>query len=211
MSKSLGFDKWLTPERLLIEEAHWGMEAVKHRGPHQNAGAVSEAMITFGGSTILEYGCGTGWIPWLLREEYKQVIFSYHGIDNQELCLEVARERCPLDYWSKADILESIPVVGYDIVCTFSMMKHIPLGKWQEVWTKVQEAAPIVVAGLNMCRHIGPVDDGDAYVHNWVPESWIFDGDKRVHYMRKNWEGEHGSDILVTLVDRELYDAKRPA
>lgn len=205
-----GFDTWLTPEWLAIEEACWAMSIIKNEGAWQNAKQINNTILHFGGvNTIVEFGCGTGWIPWLLRRAGHSG--KYYGVDNNQSCLNVARHRCPNDHWEKLNIREMPGITGYDLACTFSMMKHIPLEDWQRIWVKIQMAAPIVVASLNMSHTALPVDDSGEYFHNWVPESWIFDGSKRVHYMRKNWEGEQGSDITVVLVDEERIRGSRQA
>jgi hypothetical protein len=214
----IGFDEWLTPERMDAEEAGWAAMIAERKGAYRNAEQVSASIVRFGVTDIIEFGCGSGLIPYLLQnaiQDTMPLILSYLGLDNNDLCIQKAKDRNPLLYhaFSKSNIINSRldEHIGFDIACTFSVMKHIPLGHWQRVWRMIQDSAGVVVASLNMSKTNEPIDDGTEYVHNWVPESWIFTGPKVIDCMLKTWEDEEKCEILVTLVDEALLANARPS
>lgn len=87
-----------------------------------------------GARSVLEVGCGTGWLAELLTSDHR---FSYRGFDFSPRAIEMARERNDApNRFDVADATEATSYTGnYDaIVCT-EVLEHLPddlavVGAW---------------------------------------------------------------------------------
>lgn len=169
-----GYDEWLTPERLLVEESQWGTTTFQRLGNFINAEILAKVISSYHiRSNVVEYGCGTGWVPWLLRNHFHILDpGGYIGVDRNPLCIKLCQYKNPHDKWVIGDI-EDFNALSF-LACSFSVLKHIHLGKWQRVWQHILLTAPIVIATLTLSRD-EPKDTGTEHVHTYVPASWAYD------------------------------------
>lgn len=71
---------------------------------------------------ILELCCGTGWIPYGLPLQ-----IGYLGIDVNEGCIELAREKNPSREFGIGDVRTIDHTKGFDLGLAFSCLKHFTL------------------------------------------------------------------------------------
>ena len=82
--------------------------------------------------TVLELGCGTGWVPALLVDT--QVLYA--GVDGNAGCVELARRKTKHQF-HHADLRTFELWAPVDIVCAFAVLKHFALVEWNDVVAKV--------------------------------------------------------------------------
>lgn len=122
--------QWYTPERVAVEEDVWAT------GEHycENALRIYGACQVYGLRTLIEFGCGTGWIPKALDPSLIYVA----GIDKNPHMLEYARKKNPNVRFICADIRDlDVMVLSADLVCSFAVLKHFSLSEWPVILRKI--------------------------------------------------------------------------
>src|SRR5690242_16105072 len=156
------YSKWLTYERLQAEEVQWA-DPDTRTWPEfvdwiRNIAQADEDV-----QSIVEFGCGTGWVPANLPAE-----LHYVGIDSNPHCLALAMKKNRGRLFSLADIRDNHPLT-YDIACAFSVLKHFELHEWDTIVAKVLRCG--VRYGLfSMPVAEDTKDDGIMFPHVWVTE-----------------------------------------
>jgi len=158
------YSEWLTPERLAIEEKAWGDPATR-TWPWFTDAIIAAAKRT-PIQSIIEFGCGTGWVPQNLTG------FNYVGVDANQRCIRLAEEKNPTRSFVLADTRTfEFAEEMYDLVCAFSFFKHFALDEWSDVVRRVLEfgvnglfSVPIAAADK---------DDGTEFPHVWVTKERI--------------------------------------
>lgn len=155
------YSVWLTPERLAAEERLWKEVAIYRL----YADAVLRTCEEEGCRSVLEIGCGTGWVPTLLPSE-----IDYTGVDANEGCLALARQKSGARFLN-ADIrgLQHRPV---DLVCSFAVLKHFALQEWTGVLARVLSFGRIGLFTMN----VGPFDRDDfeqGFAHTWIGQETL--------------------------------------
>ena len=120
--------EWYTPERIDAEEPLWSA------GPyHDNAQRVTDVCSRYNLSSVIEAGCGTGWIPTALSPS-----LGYIGIDNNPHMLFRARDKNPSRVFIQSDIRLLKPsLISADLVCSFAVLKHFSLTEWSSVLSAI--------------------------------------------------------------------------
>lgn len=124
--------EWYTADRIAAEEAIWT------QGAHyiENARRIKEACRVHGLHTIVEAGCGTGWVPTVLSPHLTYLA----GIDRNPSMLAIAREKSPAiaRRFHRYDLryASSLPVFA-DLVCSFAVLKHFSLDDWPIVLREI--------------------------------------------------------------------------
>jgi SAM-dependent methyltransferase len=134
-----GYDEWLAKDnRLKDTEECWAK---------MDRTELIEAIMKHRPETVVEFCCGTGWIPFHLPLQV-----DYLGIDKNEGCIELSRKRNP-DGWRvfrHDDLLtlhkckymakDSKVEVFYDMALAFSCLKHFTLEDLDLVYGKLLQA-----------------------------------------------------------------------
>ena len=101
----------------------WNLESrevSQGRVSHDQARVVEEWLRGRSGLSILEAGCGTGWMSARLAE-----FGSVHGIDQANEVVERARHRVPHVSFEAGDLLETDLGSGYDVAVTLEVLSHV--------------------------------------------------------------------------------------
>lgn len=160
MPEKPDYSEWLTPERLCREEELWA----QCRYYADFAAGITQMCADHPITSVVEFGCGTGWVPTLLPPE-----LVYLGVDQNLECLTWARTKNPGPNrdWMQVDIRD-FPTRNFqaDLGCAFSVLKHFGLSEWDAVVSKILGS---VTYGLfTMPIGTEDVDDGIEFPHVWV-------------------------------------------
>jgi SAM-dependent methyltransferase len=118
--------QWYTPARVAAEEAIWA------EGQHylENVRRIEAICDSQSLATVMEFGCGTGWIPKSLDPS---LIYTM-GIDNNPHMLALAREKNPGVRFVQADIRRLDALIGTaELTCSFAVLKHFSLTEWPTI------------------------------------------------------------------------------
>lgn len=119
---TVDYSEWLTPDRLGVEEKTWEEHKYYELYAAHIRGLVDGARVR----TILEVGCGTGWVPTVLPRNVE-----YRGVDANERCIALAKAKTHHPF-VVADI-RTYPRQAVDLVCSFAVLKHFALAEWSAV------------------------------------------------------------------------------
>jgi len=116
--------EWYTPERIAAEEPLWAS------GPYkENAQRVVNVCQQYSLSSVIEAGCGTGWVPTALPDS-----IVYVGMDSNPYMLSRARDKNPSRIFIRNDIRDLNPdFLSVDLVCSFAVLKHFSLNEWPDI------------------------------------------------------------------------------
>jgi SAM-dependent methyltransferase len=125
--------EWYTPERVEADEVLG--RATTTGGFHDYAAYIKKVCDEYGLRTVIEVGCGAGWVPSVLPFGLAYTT----GIDANEYMLAKARARCPMTNFMQSDIrrVNSLGLVYVDLVCSFGVLKHFALNEWADILTSV--------------------------------------------------------------------------
>ncbi len=180
------FSEWLTEERFLHENESWE----KDRVFESYAQEINLACHSFKLKTILEVGCGAGFVPGDLDP-----VLIYSGMDRNPLCVLAAWNRNP-----KAEILlADIRTFSHelvDLVCSFAVLKHFSLEEWPVILQKILSLGKYSLFTIQLREE--RLDDGEEYHHIWVQkkdlESAIRQAGHKIVSMKLRWSGTwHGT------------------
>lgn len=152
------------------EEQAWG--ATQHY--RNNARVLNEAVGRYGAKSVLEIGCGSGWLATCLDPG----VTRYLGIDANPTFLGWAQKRNP--DWRKQFELADVRVVTphyltrsghqpFDLVTAFAFFKHFGLHEWDDVVGNVLTLAPVACVAVQTSDV--EFDDGVDYHHATVRQS----------------------------------------
>lgn len=157
MIETADYSVWLTPERLELEEKQWAeVRIYELYASHLMRVVVEERC-----KSVLEIGCGTGWVPTRLPES-----LEYVGVDANDGCLALAAQKNPTRSFLAGDV-RSLSWHRSDLVCSFAVLKHFALSEWSEVLAKVLSFGRVGLFTMN----VGPsnMDDFEqGFPHTWV-------------------------------------------
>lgn len=159
---------WLTPERLAVEERLWERDQVYVR----YVAAIEQLAVAdtvFG--SIVEFGCGTGYVATALDHLAKyDPDFRYIGYDRNEGCLERARAKNANRRWASfvnREIRTLSP--DADLVCGFAVLKHFRLDEWPGLFARLFRFARNGLFTIPIAAE--SKDDGTEFTHVWLSES----------------------------------------
>lgn len=168
------FSEYLTGDKLVKEEIDWAK--TKHYEKYAETVLTAGLMFNLGVNfTLLELGCGTGWIPTVLPES-----IVYYGVDKHPGLLDLARTKNnPSRKFVQYDIrmFPNEGLTNIDLVCSFAVLKHFGLHEWEEIFRRMLRLGRYGVFSIQTTRTIGgeAYDDGIDYHHVWVPYSMVND------------------------------------
>ncbi len=132
-----GYNKWLE-EHLEETEAVWAK---------LDRSEVIAAIEKYEPLSVIEFCCGTGWIPKGLNDAT-----VYRGIDANWNCLAYARKKNPevTRKFTHADVREIEVPVRVDMAVAFSCLKHFTLVEWDGVYAKVLQSGKRTLTSIFM-------------------------------------------------------------
>lgn len=143
------YSVWLAQgDHLAAEELAWAVNQ-ESKAYAQYVGKVIE-QINHPLPTVLELGCGTGWVPTHLKG------IRYVGVDGNEGCVKIARTKTPFQFVC-ADLRTFMPDEPVDIICAFAVLKHFALFEWDDVIAKVLRHGQFGIFTMNTAER--DVDD----------------------------------------------------
>lgn len=186
------YSEFLTADNLANEEVHW---AVGMHNPKM-AGLVTKVCVEHGLKTVIEAGCGSGWVPTYLPAD-----LGYVGVDKNPLCLALAGKKNPARTFVRAD-LRDVKHDQQDVVCCLSVLKHFRPEEWKSVFLNVMSL------GRHACftMSIGPkiVNDGVEFPHTYITREFLDEclaaAGKRVVYEEALTPDVHGCEFLFAAV-----------
>jgi len=180
------------------EEKAWNeaKRYVKH------AASVAKALKLFGGRSVLEVACGSGWVPAMLPKNV-----AYTGVDKLSTFIELARGKNKDGdrTFVCGDLREVLPTLGsFDLVCSFATIKHFGLHEWSDIVRRLLEKAAAGVLELPISD--SDYDNGTEFHHIFVTKD---------HASRAI--GAAGHEVVATevfcegiAVDKDAPGGKRP-
>lgn len=158
------FSEYLkNPYYLALEEAEWAL----HAEYMKNADLLKEALVQTECKTVLEVGCGSGWIP--LRLQWP--VLDYLGVDNNDGCLELCHNKNPGIPFVKCDVRVLPEPYTADMVCAFAFFKHFGLHEWDSVIASILRRGHHAVFTMQIADT--DFDDGTEYPHVWVTDEHL--------------------------------------
>lgn len=166
MKQQMDLSSWWTPDRIEAEDAVWRRDGFYI----QYAAEIRELMNKLGLKTVLEVGCGTGYVGNELKNE-----FDYVGTDGSGLMIQFAREKHPDVKFEVLNIRDMdnpamVPNHGnIDLVCCFAVFKHFTLEDWPIILSNILGVAKHALIQVQIRQSGHPsVEDGAEVPHNWI-------------------------------------------
>mmetsp|Transcript_5805 Transcript_5805/g.10433 ORF Transcript_5805/g.10433 Transcript_5805/m.10433 type:complete len:196 (+) Transcript_5805:424-1011(+) len=80
------------------------------------------------GSTVLDVGCGTGWVSAYLHKKYPQLRLQIEGVDCSKNMLEIARVKDPRSHFRCGDVcrMDFLQDASFDCVLTVYTLRNFP-------------------------------------------------------------------------------------
>lgn len=146
------------PGKLENEEAEWSL----HAQYKVNADLLYHVLTDNECSTVLEVGCGTGWIPLQLMWTETQ----YIGVDKNARCIVLCHQKNPGVPFVQCDVRDLSRFYKADMVCAFAFFKHFGLHEWDSVIASILRRGKYSVFTMQISET--DMDDGVEYPHTWV-------------------------------------------
>jgi SAM-dependent methyltransferase len=113
---------WYTPERIDAEEPLWATG----KSYLEYASRIHSVCRDNNLSSVVEIGCGTGWVPTVLDSS-----LQYLGIDKNPYMLERCRAKNTGKLFLQCDIRNLHALnLSCDLVCSFAVLKHFSPQEW---------------------------------------------------------------------------------
>ena len=184
------YTEFLTESQLAAEEEAWESEKLHLR----YVAGIARMCADYEVGSILEMGCGTGWVPRELPET-----LSYVGMDANRSCLNLAHRKNVTRPFYEGDVRTWIPGYQTDLVCCFAVLKHFALSEWKSVIHAVLRhgryglfTQPVALE----CR-----DDQKemklAWPHVWVDEATLQEAVKEAGH-EVLWRDNHVEPLIAT-------------
>jgi len=152
-------DYLMDPAHLENEESEWARQGFYKK----NAGAVRDVLQSRGLKTVVEFGCGSGWVAYELGE--KGYSNSYIGIDKNPNCIDLAHTRNQYMTFIEGDVRD-LWSFDCDVVCAFAFLKHFSLEEWGSILCHILEYGKFGVFAVAIADH--DLDDGTDFPHTSV-------------------------------------------
>lgn len=150
-----GYDEWLGKlDRLAETEAAWAK---------LNRGELIAKIMEHNPDTVVEFCCGTGWIPKGLPAEV-----HYNGLDANPGCIKLATaknndDRC----FRTVDVRKFEADYVYDMALAFSCLKHFTLPDLDLVYGKVLQSGKRTLTTVYL-RPRDVEEQQHAYIHTAI-------------------------------------------
>lgn len=180
------YSAWLTPERLAAEEALWAEVGIYRLYAEHVMRAVGDHDCR----SIIELGCGTGWVPTQLPPS-----IEYVGLDANPECVTLAQQKNPTRSFFLAD-MRAFRSPPFDLACSFAVLKHFALEEWAAVLGKVLSLGRVGLFTMN----VGPYDLDDfeqGFAHTWVTHMTLSDAVYAAGHQLVSAELLHTGETMV--------------
>lgn len=197
------YSTWLTNERIGTEETAWATAGFHHT----YAAHIHLLRSKFNIESVLEIGCGTGWVPTQLPHT-----ISYTGFDKNEEVLRIARlKNLASRNFIVADVrdlrLDAIQsLVTPQLVCSFAVLKHFSLDEWDLIFDKMVNLAPFGLFTMSVADENR--DDGVDFHHVYITKERLAQALNRngrdliyctVSWHGKTWEDKTGEEWIFAV------------
>lgn len=169
MVKFADISEYYTGDLAAKEEQDW----IKTQQYKRYLNATKKVVDEFGIKSILEIGCGTGFIPTELSGDVK-----YMGVDKNQTFLDWAKQKNQPDrQFVQEDVRSLTPSwleskeYKPDLVVSFAFLKHFGLDEWNEIVTTILKLAPMAI--IEMQVGTDDLDNGKAFHHVFVTQEHI--------------------------------------
>lgn len=153
------FSDWWNTKRAADEIECWERE--RHWAGY--ASRVSTVMAKYKLQTVIEVGCGAGYVG---NELKKAGYRDYTGLDASSIMIDTCREKFPDCNYTLADIRTFDIVAPADLVCTFSVLKHFSLEDWPIILERVLRLGRYGLVQLQIAPD--PLETGIEFHHTFV-------------------------------------------
>lgn len=139
------YSQWLTPARLAETEQAWAK---------MDRSELIDAIMKHNPDTVIEFCCGTGWIPKGLPAGV-----HYNGLDANQGCIKLATEKNYDDRCFRTIDVRDYKVQEdpYDMALAFSCLKHFSLAEWDDIYGKVLRSGKRTLTSI----FLNPQDNED--------------------------------------------------
>jgi hypothetical protein len=148
-------------DKLAEEDAAWLRDHTQER--EEVAALVNRIISENDIETMIEFGCGTGWVGQVLPPHV-----WYTGVDGNSECVAIAQERNrkPTSDYKHGDIRQHRDTL-HDLVCSISFLKHFGLHEWEGVMDQFLSFGRYAIFTLQLTDG-DDYDDGTEYHHVWI-------------------------------------------
>jgi len=152
------YSDWLTPARLAETEQEWAK---------MDRSELIEAIMEHKPERVIEFCCGTGWIPYDLP-----LNVEYLGIDANAGCIELAMKKNPTRLFTLSDVREFATTDVRDMALAFSCLKHFSLAEWDDIYGKVLRSGKRTFTSIFMGDYDND-DDSHGFPHTAVTQARV--------------------------------------
>jgi hypothetical protein len=163
---TIDYSRWLTPERLAVEEQLWAEGKFYERYAAGIKRLINEGAWIKG---VVEFGAGTGWVPTALDDAG---IVAYECVDINYDCINLAQRKNSHRDWVFFGVtdLRAVRVPTPDLACSFAVLKHFKLEEWQQLFVNLFSGASYAL--FTVATTTGPSCTDDAeFTHVRLSES----------------------------------------
>ncbi len=192
------YSEWLKQgDNLAKEDEAWLRD---HTQPREEvAKIVRDTLDEWNLHSVLEFGCGTGWLG-------NAICAQYTGVDRNPECVAIAdeRRRNPQAVYFKGDIREWVPqdLAVVDLVVSFSFLKHFGLHEWESVFQKFLSFGEFAIFTLQTTDGEDE-EDGTEYHHVWIGPKTLKEAlkDHEILHTEVRWNDPNSDkqDILFVV------------
>ncbi len=151
------FCDWWTPERIKMSDDAW----LVSKAYIEFAKRIREVMNMYGLKSVIELGCGAGYVGSELKD------FTYLGVDGSPAMIAHAKEKNPGVQFEVAN-MRNLPYSGYDLVCSFGVLKHFSLEDFPEIFKKATAIAKYGLFEMQLTSGKSENNPEDSYNHTWI-------------------------------------------
>lgn len=175
--------QWYTAERVAEEERVWA------EGQHykENARRIESVCDKYNLATVLEFGCGTGWIPRVLDP----TLLYIAGLDANPHMIALARAKNPHHRFILHDIRYPI-AMGGELCCAFAVLKHFSLADWPLVLSNILSRAHYGLFNMHaLPDDREPFDAGTEWHSSWPRRCDIVAAISAAGHIVIDWDDSH--------------------
>lgn len=175
------------PDMLEYIESEWLRNTHIHE---EQADFVNKVIKNYKLNSVLEIGCATGNAA--MRIECKE----YTGIDKNEECLKLAREKNPGKTFVYADVREYAGT--FNLVCIFATLKHFSLEELPAIFERLKLLGKYLVFDIPIAEEV--VDDGTEYHHVWLSREGLLELVGEGKILAENHSNEKEPIFLISNI-----------
>lgn len=197
------YSGYLTEEERIAKEEEGWAETEFYKRNAENIMIASRKFKLGDSFSLLELGCGSGWVPTVLPDS-----IAYLGVDNNPTLVEMAQHKnnrrrkfiqFDIREFSPSQLQRLTGKLRSDLVCSFAVLKHFGLHEWEKIFQKMLRLGVFGVFNIQLTLK-EVFDDGVDYHHTWVSrnmvEKCVEAEGKKIVGSEILWSGELGIDAI---------------